>query len=74
MTFWEFIEKLSKKILTYKPTSRIYQDDENIRMSVTLISNQQKRGIPKNDNDDKNTATFITFKWARHTKHQEGRR
>ena len=73
MTFWEFIEKLSKKILTYKPTSRIYQDDENIRMSVTLISNQQKRGIPKNENDDKNTATFNTLKWARHTRHQEGR-
>ena len=37
MKFWEFREKLSEKILTYNPTSRLYWLDDNVRVSVAQI-------------------------------------
>ena len=73
MTLWEFREDISEKILTYKPTSRIYWGNGNSRMSVAQSSMQQKRGIPNKYNDDKNTINFNTFKRERHRRNKAGR-
>ena len=73
MKFWEFREKLSKQILTYKPTSFLYRDDDNIRVYVSQILNHQKRGRTNKDKDDKNTITSNTFKMERHIMHKAGR-
>ena len=73
MEFWEFIEKLSKKILTYKPMSRICWYDEKTRESVAQIPKKRNRGRPKKENDNNNTMNFKTFKRAWHTRNQVGR-
>ena len=73
MTFWEFRENLSKKVITYKPTISLYRGDENIMVSVAQIPKQIKRGIPNKENCEKNTTTFNTFKREQHTRHKAGR-
>ena len=73
MKFWEFREKLSEKILTYNPTSRLYWGDENMRVSDAKIKNKRNIGIPKRYNYNKKTITLNTFKRSRHTRHRKGR-
>ena len=73
MKFWEFREKLYYKMLAYNPTSRIYQDDNNLMVYVVQISNHWKIVRQKKENYDKNTTTFNTFKRERHRRHWAGR-
>ena len=73
MTFWEFREKLSKKIIAYKPNIRFYWGDYNMRVYVAQISKQQKRGRKKTENYYNNTIASNTFKGVRHTRHRTGR-
>ena len=59
---WEFREKISKKNLTYKPTSRLYWSDENMRVSFVQISKQLRIVIPKKENEKNYTINFKPFK------------
>ena len=71
-TFWEFREKLSNKMVMYKPMSHLYQGDDKMRVSVAQILNQQTRVRPKKCNDDKNTINLKTLKGARKKNHRSG--